>query len=937
MFKEFIKLLKPTEAKIKGNLEEINARVAQILGPLTIGVGFVGIIYNINNHENIRSFIINLVVDCLLILTSIVLLAYSNYRLAKNTKCRLKFNWVWLFYALASFLYGCYGAFTYHGQGFFAEMYIILTIICACAFYIPPVLSFTYVVTSFLLFIGFNRDFLASIKSVDVGLLAFAILFVNWIRYLEMLNITEMNRNDQEKMAHLQVLSTNDELTRVKNRYALRMDFPGYCQQGNIAVMITDIDDFKFYNDMEGHSVGDKILTGFAKCLVNYFGTEHAYRYGGDEFVVLYPDFQEEEFERLCQSFQTAVSHLKFDNLKVPISCSGGYVYGTAKTPGDLRDFIKEADKCLYEAKRQGKNMINGNAYLKEIRSNKTKLHYDELTNLMDIYNLRQVGEKILIDKSYRQKGLSFIFLDLDNFKLINEKHGFKVGDKLLRFAADVIKDAFMQDFIGRASADHFVVISSLPLADVKDKIKKVHEEIGTYSQKEIIEIKAGIYYLTPEEEASQISAYFDKAKLACSSIKYKFNAIYRLYDQSIERELLKRKYIVDNLARALEQGEIKRYYQPIIRTMTKKVYGLEVLARWQDDKVGTISPDEFIPTLENVRLIHKFDLYMLEGTLQDYQYLTRKKGLFGLPFSINLSRLDFQLCDIFKEVDRLFNMYEVPKKMARIEITESSLIYDSAKLHETLDKFQAAGYKVWMDDYGSGYSSLSVLKDYSFDGLKIDMGFLQSFEENQKVQLILASTLELAKSMNMQVVAEGVSSQEQYRFLAESGCDFIQGYYTGMPQSLKDFTNQLENLETRADLEYYDEICRRNVANISPSLMTNMRLRNFFKATPTAIIEVENKSKMHFLTENTGFKYFLQLIGYDANDENLTIEPQDREAFMDLFERAHLSGKIEYLPFYHNKALYQIYVQYISTNKRTQRDAYQTLVYLPRAVVSTE
>ncbi len=172
-------------------------------------------------------------------------------------------------------------------------------------------------------------------------------------------------------------------------------------------------------------------------------------------------------------------------------------------------------------------------------------------------------------------------------------------------------------------------------LTEVKDKIKKLHEEIGTYSQKEIIEIKAGIYYLAPDEEVGQVSTYFDKAKLACNSIKYKFNAIYRLYDQSIEQELLRRKYIVDNLAKALEDGEIKRYYQPIIRTMTKKVYGLEVLARWHDDKVGTISPDEFIPTLENVRLIHKFDLYMLEGTLQDYQYLTREKGLFGLPFSI--------------------------------------------------------------------------------------------------------------------------------------------------------------------------------------------------------------------------------------------------------------------------------------------------------------
>ena len=184
----------------------------------------------------------------------------------------------------------------------------------------------------------------------------------------------------------------------------------------------------------------------------------------------------------------------------------------------------------------------------------------------------------------------------------------------------------------------------------------------------------------------------------------------YRYYDEELGQLLLKQRYIVDHIEEAMLQGCIKVYYQPLIRALTKEICGFEALVRWSDPHYGFISPGEFIPVLEEYHLIHHLDLYVLEQICRDYQKNKEDSGVL-VPVSLNLSRMDFELCDIFHELEERVTKFQVPREMLTLEITESVLNKSPLLISSQIKRFHQAGYKVWMDDFGSGYSSLNILR----------------------------------------------------------------------------------------------------------------------------------------------------------------------------------------------------------------------------------
>jgi len=192
-------------------------------------------------------------------------------------------------------------------------------------------------------------------------------------------------------------------------------------------------------------------------------------------------------------------------------------------------------------------------------------------------------------------------------------------------------------------------------------------------------------------------------------------------------------KYIIANLDNAIKNEWIKVYYQPEIRSLSGRVCGYETLARWQDPKHGMLSPAAFIGVLEEHNLIHKLDLYVIDKGCSDLALLREYGGGRDTRLSVNLSRRDFELCDIFTEVDKIRQKYQLSPEFLHIEITESAFNDDTIRISEIISCFRKAGYKVWMDDFGSGYSSLNNLKNYDFDLVKIDMAFLKNFATNQK------------------------------------------------------------------------------------------------------------------------------------------------------------------------------------------------------------
>lgn len=371
------------------------------------------------------------------------------------------------------------------------------------------------------------------------------------------------------------------------------------------------------------------------------------------------------------------------------------------------------------------------------------------------------------------------VYLNLTNFKVYNELHGIYEGDRMLRRIGQMLKSKFPLSYITRLSGDNFALF--VPRAGLEIKIRDLCHAVNDEIHIPNIMMKAGIGSLKvePGERRRTITAYFDQAKLACDSIKKDATRFAAFYHDSMRQSVTDRIFILDNLDKAIEKGHIQVYFQPVIRTMTGKLCGCEALSRWIDPVKGTLPPDSFIPVLEESRLISRLDRYVIEKVAQLLRYQL-ENNLPMVPISVNLSRYDFILMDPLAFVEHIVEQYHIPRYYLRIEVTESVLVKNRHLLIDKLQQFHQSGYQVWLDDFGSAYSSLNVLQNYEFDELKIDQGLLRYFNEDSRK--IIRSIVLMTKEMGIHVLAEGAETKEHVDFLRSIGCEKIQGYYYGRP-----------------------------------------------------------------------------------------------------------------------------------------------------------
>ena len=222
-----------------------------------------------------------------------------------------------------------------------------------------------------------------------------------------------------------------------------------------------------------------------------------------------------------------------------------------------------------------------------------------------------------------------------------------------------------------------------------------------------------------------------------------------------------KKQYVIENIDKAINEGWIKVYYQPIVRTANGRVCDEEALARWIDPEKGFMSPADFIPALEDSKLIHKLDLFVTEEIFRKMRNQA-DAGLPIVPVSVNLSRADFESCDIVEEISSRVKKAGVPPENLTIEITESIIGKDYEYMKKQIKRFQSLGFKVWMDDFGSGYSSLDVLHDLQFDLIKFDMKFMRQFHDNEKTKVLLSELMRMAMNMGIDTICEGVETESQ-------------------------------------------------------------------------------------------------------------------------------------------------------------------------------
>ena len=416
---------------------------------------------------------------------------------------------------------------------------------------------------------------------------------------------------------------------------------------------------------------------------------------------------------------------------------------------------------------------------------------YDELTG---IHNMRYFYEnvpEILILSGNKVHDKVFLFLDIENFKNYNDQFGFVKGNEILTNTARLIEKTFEGALVARQADDRFAVLTEWEGAIEKADI--VRQNFYSHDDEIYMGLKVGAY--RPDDIYCDPRQGIDRARYACSTIKKQYDKNFREYDKKMGEGFFKLQYIVNNIDKAVEKGYIKVYYQPVVWSETRKLAGCEALARWVDPKYGFLSPGDFIPVLEEHRQIHKLDKCIYETVCRDIRE-SLDKGEKAVPVSLNFSRLDFELMDTVSVIEELVTKYDIDRHYLHIEVTESALTDDMSVLRSAVDSFREKGYEIWLDDFGSGYSSLNVLKDYHFDVMKIDMVFLRSFKENQNSRIIIKKIIEMAYDLGINTLTEGVETEEMVEFLAEVGCGRLQGYYYGKPMPVHDFREKFLTAE---------------------------------------------------------------------------------------------------------------------------------------------
>lgn len=415
----------------------------------------------------------------------------------------------------------------------------------------------------------------------------------------------------------------------------------------------------------------------------------------------------------------------------------------------------------------------------------------DELTGIANMDFFRSRASVILSDPSEKTVRKVFLYLDIENFKAINEKYGFDVGNEYLVKFANTIVNCFPDALVARIGDDHFVLLDKRN--NFRVRLTEVRTEIfGLNTEDTQFGLKAGSY--SPTDSNIDPMLAIDYARYACNSVKKRFELDFAEYDEELSKDLEMKQHVLNNIDNALDVGDIKVYYQPVIKASTGHLCGYEALTKWNDPKYGIIRPAQYIPVLEEYRQVHKIDMIVIETVFRDIRRLL-DDGLPALQVSINFSKLDFELTDVVEILESCAKKYYVPRNYIHVEVTESALSGDLKQLREELNELTNLGYALWLDDFGSGFSSLNVLKDFNFDLVKIDKGFLSTFRTNpDRTKAVIKNIISMAKDLGMETLCEGIETHEEAEYLKSVGCDRLQGYVFSKPLLLEECLKKIEN-----------------------------------------------------------------------------------------------------------------------------------------------
>lgn len=409
----------------------------------------------------------------------------------------------------------------------------------------------------------------------------------------------------------------------------------------------------------------------------------------------------------------------------------------------------------------------------------------DPLTRIPNYSRFYQDVDFML--KKSHDKSFALVVFDIERFKSINDKYGMAMGDEVLKHIGASLKNLFGNDaFYTRMHSDVFAFcIEYEKKGDIIKVIEKLRKRIGRFSQDIEIITSYGIYLITDREVP--VNLMYDRAMMAAKTIKGNLFKFCSFYDEQYRIEMLRASEIEGRMASALANGEFRMYLQPKYNLLTNELCGAEVLSRWYHPERGIVPPDEFIPLFEKNGFILKLDEYMWEQACKTIR-MWIDEGKKQIPLSINISRYHIKHSRLENVLLSLLKKYNLSTDALTLEITESLFLDNPTQLNRVLDRLHNLGFSLEVDDFGSGFSSLNLIRNISVDTIKIDKAFLDSEIASEKGKIVVNHTIGMAKDLKLQVVAEGVETMEHVEFLKQSNCDIAQGYFFAKPMPVDEF-----------------------------------------------------------------------------------------------------------------------------------------------------
>ena len=729
----------------------------------------------------------------------------------------------------------------------------------------------------------------------------------------------------------LKEASQTDALTGIRNRLGLRNDYDSY-QDREVTVMLLDLDSFKMINDVYGHEEGDRVLSETGRLLADTFEKEHCYRYGGDEFLVIFPDLPEADFKEKLDLLMDKRPVLDREGAPTPVGYSVGYVHSIVDEKHDLRDLFAEADQKMYQIKRDRQRaaalsnelvkkphfdeagikaaeytagelkilldhmsgmydlvrvvdpiecrilefgedgsvsrkdrcygiwnadqkcvnctsalacrtgchqekaeefddklfhiqsnpirmkLPDGGAYdavvelvsiendnheavsandraaeNKNQRAARYHAQHDSLTNVLNPNAFSELSREAIV----KNPDLSWVMVtsNIMDFRLINTLFGSQRGNEVIvQNAAELAQiSAVSGGLCGRLGGDQFAML--LP----REKYREDHLKTAAKRLKEAFSsgqytffIHFGVYNV--EDTSLPISVMCDRANTALRTIREDHWEVVAYFSEEMMQKSLYEQEVISGFESALKEGQYQMYLQPLV-CEDGQVIGAEALVRWHRPD-GTITmPGDFIETLERAGLIHLLDLYIWESAVKQLHTWngTEKDKLF---ISVNMSAKDFYSMDVYQVLAGLVNAYHVPANRLRVEITETALLEDPESGNQVISKLRQRGFLVEIDDYGKGFSALGLLKDIQADVLKIEMSLLREIDCKERSRTILESIIQMATSLDMDVVTEGIETEAQLKSLVAMGCRHFQGYYFAKPMQVEAFEARYQPID---------------------------------------------------------------------------------------------------------------------------------------------